>query len=108
MDTLFFPLILGERAIAESRCPTTGRAIRVELEPEQILSVSPEQAVISRIGAGPVSDVRAEVCDHGHFFASAEAAHDWADQHPDGLVGPVHEAFEQVRRTWHLEAARAR
>lgn len=108
MDTLFFPLLLGERAVAESRCPATGRAIRVEVEPDGVVSVDPEHAVVSRIGPGCVSDVRTEVCDHGHFFASAEAAHEWADRHPDGLVGPVREAFEQARRTWCAEAARTR
>jgi alkylmercury lyase len=105
MDTLFFPLLLGERAIAESRCPATGRSIHLEVEPEAVISVDPEHAVVSRIGAGRVSDVRAEVCDHGHFFASAEAAHEWAQRHRTGLVSPVREAFEQARRTWLAETA---
>ena len=108
MDTLFFPVILGERAIAESRCPATERAIRVELEPERVVSVEPDHAVVSRIGPGLVSDIRAEVCDHGHFFASAEAARDWAAQHPHGRVGPVREAFDQARRSWLAEAAGVR
>lgn len=35
MDTLLFPLILGERAIAESRCPKSAQPVRVELEPAE-------------------------------------------------------------------------
>jgi alkylmercury lyase len=108
MDTLLFPLLLGERAIVESRCPETGRTIRIVVEPEAVVSVDPEHAVVSRIGPARVSDLRAEVCDHGHFFASAAAAHEWADRHPDGLVGPVREAFEHARRTWLAEAASIR
>ena len=98
MDTLFFPLILRARATAESRCPATSRSIRVELMPGAAPSVSPEQAVVSQILAHTVCDIRAEVCDHGHFFASPQAAAGWADQHPDGRVLPVREAFAQAVR----------
>jgi alkylmercury lyase len=97
MDTLLFPLILEERAIAQSRCPATGRQIRVEVAPEAVLSVDPEQTVVSEVGAREVTDVRGEVCDHGHFFASAQAASQWAGDHANGRVLAVRDAFEQAR-----------
>jgi alkylmercury lyase len=105
MDTLLFPLMLDEPAVAESRCPATGRAIRVELQPQAVVSVDPKDAVVSRIGPGRVSDIRAEVCDHGHFFASSEAAREWVDLHPDGIVGPVRDAFDRTRRIWLAQTA---
>src|SRR5205085_1692377 len=39
IDTLFFPLMLGAPATAESSCPATGRSIRVELVPDAAPSV---------------------------------------------------------------------
>ena len=98
IDTLFFPLMLGAPATAESSCPATGRSIRVELVPDAAPSVSPEHAVVSEILAETVCDIRAEVCDHGHFFASAQAASGWSDRRPDGRVLSVREAFAQAAR----------
>lgn len=106
MDTLLFPLILGERAVAVSRCRATGRAIRVELEPPGVLSYEPQQAVVSEVGAREVTDLRGEVCDHGYFFASMEAARNWATEHPDGKLVTVREAFEQVRRSFDAHRGR--
>jgi alkylmercury lyase len=99
-DTLLFPLILGVRAVAESHCPATRQPIRVELESDAVLSIDPEQAVVSQVSAHQVMDVRGEVCTHGHFFASAEAAREWASEHPAGRVLTVREAFERTRQSW--------
>jgi alkylmercury lyase len=108
MDTLLFPLILGERATAESRCPATGRAIRIDVAPEAVLSVDPNQAVVSQIDAREINDLRGEVCDHGHFFASPEAARGWATEHPRGCVLPVRDAFKQTRQSWLTVEASSR
>jgi alkylmercury lyase len=108
MDTLLFPMLLGEPATAESRCPVTGRTIRVELDPEAVRSVDPERAVVSQVGVREVGDVRGEVCDHGHFFASAEAARPWATEHPNGRVLSVHDAFDQARLSWRAAEAEVR
>jgi alkylmercury lyase len=107
MDTLIFPLILGERAVAASDCPATGQAIRVELKPQAVLSVDPEQAVISEVGAREVTDLRGEICDHGHFFASLGAARSWTTEHPDGRIATVWDAFDQVRRSLDVHRRRA-
>lgn len=99
-DTILFTVILGEPAVAESRCPATGRMIRVELSPDAVVSVDPAEAVVSkRQPAGEVCDIRGDICNHGHFFASRAAARDWLDQHPDGSVLTVAEASESARAT---------
>jgi alkylmercury lyase len=98
-DTLFFTLIIGQPAVAESTCPLTGQPIRLELRPDAIISLDPAGAVVSKLHRGePVADLRAEVCDHGHFFASPGAASTWAAEHPEGQVLTVAEAFENCRQ----------
>lgn len=98
-DTLMFPVILGRRVDVESNCPATGRAIHVELCPDGVGRVEPRATVVSSVRpVGVVADVRAAVCEYGHFFASAAAASTWAAEHPGGYVRPVLEAFALDRQ----------
>lgn len=97
-DTLFFPAILGVAATAESICPTTGATVRVVMDPESVISVDPSEAVVSQLtSAGRVADIRGSVCDHGHFFASADAAGPWLAEHPEGRVVAIRDAFAAAR-----------
>ena len=97
-DTLFFSVILGEQTVAESTCPTTGAAIRLEITPEAVTSVTPAETVVSqRHRQDLVDNLRFDICDHGHFFASRSAAADWLAAHPDGQVLSVTEAFAECR-----------
>jgi alkylmercury lyase len=98
-DTLLFTQIIGEPAVAESTCPATGLPVRLELRQGAVVSVQPADAVVTqRHGGELVADLRAEVCDHGHFFASPAAASDWATEYPEGQVLAVAEAFERCRQ----------
>lgn len=94
-DTLIFTPILGRPASVKSSCPTTGQPIRVELAPQAVTSVDPPTTVVSHVnlccGAG---DIRGSYCDHGHFFASENAAEGWRRAHSDGEVRPVRELFD--------------
>jgi alkylmercury lyase len=97
-DTLFFTVILGTDAVAESTCPATGKPIRLEITPVAVTSVSPPGAVVSqRHRSDLVANLRADVCDHGLFFASAAAASDWVAAHPDGEILSVTDAFDKCR-----------
>jgi alkylmercury lyase len=98
-DALLFTHILGESAVAESVCPSTSTQVRIELTPSTVGLVDPASAVVSQL-FDPLllGDLRHNVCDHGHFFASADAAADWAREHPDGRILTIAEAFEQARR----------
>ncbi|MBO0692424.1 MAG: hypothetical protein J2P58_05975 [Acidimicrobiaceae bacterium] len=95
---MLFTVILGEHTVAESTCPTTGEQIRLELTPEAVTSVRPSKAVVSqRHRKELVADLRSDVCDHGHFFSSPNAATDWLASHPDGQVLSIAEAFAECR-----------
>lgn len=97
-DTLLFTVILEKPSVIESTCPATGQAIRIELEPHGVVSATPEGAVVSQRHHGELlSDVRFQVCDHGHFFASPAAATTWAAEHPEGDVLSVAAAFDHCR-----------
>lgn len=99
-DTLLFTVILGAATVVESTCPTTRQPIRVDLTPDALTSVTPRDAVVSQRHAGElVGDLRAEICDHGHFYASAAAAGSWTVEHPEGEVLSVADAFDRCRAT---------
>lgn len=95
-DTLLFPPILDRPASVASTCPATGKRIELEVTPTAVTAVEPTTAVVShvqlRAGCG---DIRAETCDHGYFFATADAAAQWRQKHPEGHVPPVKEFFDQ-------------
>jgi alkylmercury lyase len=97
-DTLFFTVILGEHTVAESTCPVTGVPIRLEITPGGVTSVTPPDAVVSQQHCEELAgNLRSEVCDHGHFFASASAAAGWLAGHPDGQVLGIADAFAECR-----------
>ncbi|WP_199434740.1 organomercurial lyase MerB [Qaidamihabitans albus] len=97
-DVVNFPAILGRAGVAESTCPATGRRIRVELTPNDVLNVEPPEAVVSKVHlTDAVENVR-DLCDLGNFFSSTEAAADWLATHPQGEVLPIAEEFEIGRR----------
>jgi alkylmercury lyase len=97
-DTLLFTVILGTDAVAESTCPATGQPIRLEITADAVTSVSPAGAVVSQRHRGDlVVNLRADVCDHSHFFASAVAAGAWVAAHPDGEILSITDAFDHCR-----------
>jgi alkylmercury lyase len=97
-DTLFFTAILGRATLVESTCPASGEIVKIELNPDAVVSVTPKETVVSQLLHGELlADVRAQVCDHGHFFASPAAASTWTVEHPDGEVLSVTDAFEHGR-----------
>jgi alkylmercury lyase len=99
-DTLIFTVLLGKPAVAISPCPATGQVVRVELAADHLGSVDPPEAVVTESRCNQVgSDFRAQICDHGHFFVSPEAASGWLSEHPDGEVHSVRDAFERCRAT---------
>ena len=97
LDTLIFPAVLDRPAQVESPCHATGQPIRLQVEPERVISVDPATVVVSIVTPDDLSSVRSAFCNQVHFFASAEAAAGWLDQHPDGTVLPVVDAYQLGR-----------
>jgi len=98
-DTFEFPVILGRPGVVESVCAATGQPIRIELTPDQVLTVDPPEAVVSKVRPEhAVDDVRAKICNLGSFFSSPGAAGDWLASHPEGAVASVREDFAVTRQ----------
>ncbi len=76
-DTVTYPVAQHLSAQVTSRCPVTGRSIHLTVTPEQVLDLDPAEAQVSLVvdvAAGCCHNVREDVCNYGHFFASREAA----------------------------------
>jgi alkylmercury lyase len=98
-DALGMPMILHVSAVIESSCPATGRPIRVELTPHELVSVDPAETVMSTVPLdGDYTDAIAEVCGNRNLFASAEAAAEWLAAVPQGRVTPIADELEALRR----------
>jgi alkylmercury lyase len=98
-DTLMLPVILGRPATVESTCPQTRQPIRIELTPDAVERIDPQDTVLSAVRpAGAFADVRASTCELGHFFSSRAAAAAWAAEHRDGYIHSVEEGFRLDRQ----------
>jgi alkylmercury lyase len=74
-----------------------------------VLELSPASSVISLVvPEGSVADCRrSSFCDHGHFFATAEAGAAWLANHSNGVVLPVADAHRLGRLLAGHRAMRA-
>jgi len=89
-----FPGLIGRSAHIESPCHSTGKPVRLKVEPERIIKVEPSTAVVSIVTPDDMSAIRSEFCNEVHFFSSPSAAQDWLNQHPGGKVLSVEDAFK--------------
>ncbi len=98
-DALISPALLDKSGTVESVCPATRKSIRVEVTPRGVRSVDPPGAVVSAVRPNRgVTDVRAEMCNLGHFFSARDAATAWLEAYPEGMLNTVEEDFEIGRR----------
>jgi alkylmercury lyase len=96
-DTLTYPVELHLSAQVTSRCSVTGSSIQLTVTPEQVLDLDPGEAQISLvvdIAAEGCHNVRDDVCNYGHFFASRKAATQWQAAHPQVVILSVEEAYQ--------------
>jgi alkylmercury lyase len=99
-DTLTYPVELHLSAQVTSRCPVTGRSIQLTVTPEQVLDLDPGEAQVSLVvdvAAECCYNVREDVCNYGHFFASREAALLWQAAHRQAVILSVEEAYQLGR-----------
>jgi len=96
-DTLTYPVELHLSAQVTSHCPVTGSSIHLIVTPEQVLDLDPAEAQVSLVvdvAAGCRHNVREDVCNYGHFFASREAAFLWQAAHQEAVILSVEEAYQ--------------
>lgn len=93
LDTLIFPAVLDRAARVESTSPTSGRTVRVSIDPRAgVTAVEPATAVVSLVVPESGRSIRPGFCDQVHYFASAEDAAAWSADHPEAELLPVAEA----------------
>jgi alkylmercury lyase len=95
-DTLTYPVELHLSAQVTSPCPVTGSSIQFIVTPEQVHDLDPGEAQVSLVldvAAGCCDNVREDVCNYGHFFASRQAATSWQAAHPQVVILSVEEAY---------------
>jgi alkylmercury lyase len=98
LDTLMFPILLGQTAHIESPCRGTGRPVRVIVTPTGVAQVEPPEAVVSLVAPDAHPDIRQVFCNDVHFFTSPAAAAAWLTDHPGAAIVPVVEAYHLGRR----------
>ena len=96
-DTLTYPVELRLSAQVTSRCPATGCSIHLTVTPEQVRGLEPVEAQVSLVvdvAAPRRHNVREDVCNYGHFFASREAAILWQAAHHEAVILSVEETYQ--------------
>ncbi len=92
-------MLLGQPAQVVSHCPVNAHPIALAMTSTGISELTPPSAVISLvIPDGSVADCRRSAsCNHGHFFATAEAGAQSLHDHSDGILLPVADAHRLGR-----------
>jgi alkylmercury lyase len=99
LDTLFVPELLGRPARVRSRCPETGTEISLAIDAAGPHDVTPEGAVMTlhSVGGLDLEDVVGTFCGYVHFFASEQAAREWAKRSEGSYIASIAEGFEYGR-----------
>jgi alkylmercury lyase len=108
LDALMFPTVIGERAQVQSRCPQTNNPINMTITPQRVVSLEPEDAVVSLVSVAASGDIRSAFCCDVLFFASRQAGEAWGRDKPSAQLVTVQEGFELGQRIAHLMLDRAR
>ena len=100
-DTLFLPEILKANVQVDSICPTTRSPIHLNLSPQGVEQIEPEETVISFVNPNTVEieeHIVAHLCPYVHFFASKEAGLTWTQQHSGTLLLTIDQAHRLGRK----------
>lgn len=108
LDALMFPAVIGKHALVQSRCPHTNKPVTLTVTPQEVLSLQPEDAVISLASVAAEGDIRSAFCCDVLFFASRQAGEAWCRDKPHVDIVNVQEGFELGQRIAHLMLDRAR
>lgn len=100
-DTVLIAALLERPVTIRSRDHAAGRPVRVETGADRLVTVEPPTTVVSWVGQRrpeELAALRANFCEHIHFFGAADAAAGWLAGHPGGALLPVADAYEAARR----------
>ena len=98
-DTLFLPELIGKPAQVKSTCPTTGDAISLSVDGNQVTGVAPDSTVLSFLHRDHPFDANAiaTFCRYVHFFADRGAAEQWTSEHDGTFVISLADGAEIAR-----------
>ncbi len=97
LDTLMYPVLLGQQANVESLCPNTGTLIKLTISSKAVKRVSPEGIVLSLVvpkNPSTCCDVCDTFCNHVHYFSSFSAAERWKATQSNVIILSLKEAFD--------------
>jgi alkylmercury lyase len=99
LDTFLYTALLAQPSQVVSHCPVTAQSITLAMTPEGVAELSPASSVISLVvpDKSIVDCRRSAFCNHGHFFATAEAGATWLHDHPNGVILSVTDAHRLGR-----------
>jgi alkylmercury lyase len=99
LDTFLYTALLAQTSRVVSHCPVTAQPIKLAMTVEGITEVTPASSVISLVVPdGSIADCRRSAfCNHGHFFATAEAGATWLHNHSNGVILSVADAHRLGR-----------
>ncbi|EAZ97512.1 organomercurial lyase MerB [Marinobacter sp. ELB17] len=108
LDALMFPTVIGECAQVQSRCPHTNKPVTLTVTPQEVISLQPEDAVISLVSVAAEGNIRSAFCCDVLFFASRQAGEAWYRDKPHTDIVNVQEGFELGQRIARLMLDSAR
>lgn len=100
LDTLLFPLLMGQLARIISTCPATGKLIHLTVTAQGIRDLDPIASVISLLLPDETTNAcnaQETICASGHFFVDREHASTWPDLHPEAVLLAVADAAHLAR-----------
>lgn len=112
LDTIILPGLLGKTAAVESRCPVTGKLVRLTVTPDGVAEHSPASTVLSITVPGvscrraddsadkPQTGPGSDSCGQMYFFASREAGEKWLAGHPGVVLFTPDEAYRLAAANW--------
>lgn len=96
LDTLIYPVALGQTAHVSSKCLVTGDEVSFFVSPGGIKHLNLASAVVSVvIPEASQTCCRRNFCDQGYFFSASEPASAWLSAQPQvAYILSVDEAFQ--------------
>ena len=94
-DAISFPILHKATAVIASPDPISGELVRLTSSPEGVSGVEPSTAVATIVtGQKGIANIRANVCNHQHFFTSVDTAAEYVSRHPGLAIATIEDVFQ--------------
>ena len=107
-DAISFPILHKATAVITSPDPISGELVRLTSSPKGVSAVEPRTAVITIVtGEEGISNIRANVCNHQHFFTSVDTSSEYVARHPGLAIATIEDVFQAARMLREQEPFRS-